>query len=427
MKSIHTVLYPLLAAWLLVGVGCQSKASDKKPGANQAVATRISAAGLKASCPFLTQDQAGNPVMCWVQAQDTSGNFLLSYSRSEDGGLTFGKPSAIPTTQGVYPHDENLSKLIFKKNGEMLAVFGVSNPSPENSYAGLIKYTQSFDGGKTWTAARQLAIDSLNSKDQRYFDVALLPNGEVAAIWLDARKNTPKEGSSLYFATTTGQQGFTQEKAIDQQLCQCCRTDLFVDGQGQVHAAYRAILQDSIRDMMHLVSVDNGQTFAPRERISPDNWAIDGCPHTGPTLAWTKTGLHAAWYTMGGGSGVFYSQKTDEKPFAPREQVSSFPSARHPQLTAYGSENLALVWDELIPSSKDFQTRIGLQLKDQNGRSLQRAYLTPATVKASYPVVLPTSNNSLVIAYTQKTDTSSEVWYQRVDPHQLKPTAVASK
>ncbi len=375
---------------------------------------RISLANLKASCPYLTKDHQGNPVLCWVQAQDTTGNFLLMYARSADGGKTFGQATAIPTSVGVYPHDENLSKLLFKPNGDLLAMFAVQNPNPENTYAGLVKYSQSFDGGKTWTAARQLAQDAQNSIDERYFDIALLPTGEVAAIWLDSRKNTPKEGSSLYFSSTSGRHGFTYEKVIDQQLCQCCRTDLFVDGNGQLHAAYRAILNDSIRDMMHLVSADNGQTFMPRERISPDNWVIDGCPHTGPTLAWNQNGLHAAWYTMGGGRGVFYSHKNGEAPFAPREAVSQLPSAKHPQLTSYGENQLALVWDEQVPTPGKFSSRIGLQLRDTSGKPIKHAYLTADSTNTTHPVILGLDNASILVAYTQKQEKNSEVWYQVV-------------
>ncbi|MFB9865526.1 sialidase family protein [Rufibacter immobilis] len=405
------IQYASVLISLLLLAACQ----PKQPLQEEFNEKTISLQNLNASCPYFTQDHEGNPVLCWVQAQDTSGNYRFYYARSLDGGKTFQKAQAIPTSEGVYPHDENLSKLLFKPNGEMMAMFAVQNPNPENSYAGLVKYTQSFDGGKTWTAARQLAQDAQNSIDERYFDMALLSTGEIAAIWLDSRKNTPKEGSSLYFSSTSGREGFTYEKVIDQQLCQCCRTDLFLDGDCNLHAAYRAILNDSIRDMMHLVSKDNGGSFAPRERISPDNWAINGCPHTGPTLAWTKDGLHAAWYTMGGGSGVFYSSKNGNNPFAPREAVSQLPSAKHPQLSSYGQNELALVWDEQVPNSKQFNARIGLQLRDEAGKAIRQTYLTPDSTHSTHPVLLGLGQSKLLVAYTRKNGKGSEVRYQVVE------------
>lgn len=95
--------------------------------------------------------------------------------------------------------------------------------------------------------------------DQRYYDIALLPNGEAGIIWLDNRKTVTKEGPGLYFATTNGKNGFENARLISQLCCQCCRTDLFVDKKENVHVLYRGIIQDSIRD---IISTNHGQLLA---------------------------------------------------------------------------------------------------------------------------------------------------------------------
>jgi hypothetical protein len=391
------------------------------------MAYRISESGRAASSPFLTQDQHGNPVLSWVQATDTAGNYLLYYAASTDSGQTFGSPRAIPTTKGVYPHDENLSKILYKKNGDIMAMFAVSNPSEENSYAGLVYYTQSFDGGKSWTAPRQLSESGASSTDERYFDMALLPSGDIAAVWLDSRKGMDKdqedmgmhahmgkEGSSLYYASTSGRGGFSGEKVIDRQLCQCCRTDLYVDEKSRLHVAYRGILNDSIRDMMHMVSEDNGKSFSKPQRISPDNWAIDGCPHTGPTMASNRQGMHYAWFTMGGGSGVFYNRKPDGETFTTRVPVSTAPSAKHPQMAAFGGGRLAIVWDERVQLQEQINNGISLQLRSETGEPISTSRLTPDSLTAVFPVITPVSESRLLVAYTVKDREAGEVWYQLV-------------
>jgi hypothetical protein len=409
MKKAFNILPVGVLAALLLFTGCQPDTKEKQP-----LAYRISENGLAASGPALTRDHHGNIVLSWIQAIDSTERYLLQYATSEDGGNTFGPSRAIPATTGVQAHDENLSRILFKENGDIMAMFAVSSPNPDNPYAGLVFYTQSFDGGKRWTPARQLSPDTVNSIDERYFDMALLPDGEIGVVWLDARKETEKEGSSLYYASTRGRGGFQGEKAIDTKLCQCCRTDLYVDGQQQLHVAYRGILNDSIRDMMHLVSLDNGRSFSSPERISADNWVIRGCPHTGPAMTSNQNGLHYAWYTMGGGSGVFYSQQPTGKPFTPKVAVSDISSARHPQITTLGKGKLAIVWDERVQQGAAFSSRIGAQLRDEKGNFMRNFPLTPDTIMAVYPVLVPITDTRLLVAYTDKSKQVNAVWYKLV-------------
>jgi hypothetical protein len=88
-----------------------------------------------------------------------------------------------------------------------------------------------------------------------------MKNGEVVIIWLDNRKTEDVEGSALYCAVTNGKNGFASEVLASQPACQCCRTSLFVDNHDNIHALYRGIINDSIRDMVHVVSSDGGKNF----------------------------------------------------------------------------------------------------------------------------------------------------------------------
>lgn len=415
MSTSTNILSAVFFSAVLLLTACGGSERDYKSADSGVPAVSIiSKQGLPAACPYLTKDHAGNIVLSWVQATDTTGNHVMAYAVSRDNGETFETSQFIPTTTGVHPHDENLSKLLFRPNGDIIAMFAVSNPNEENAYAGLVYYTQSFDKGRTWTAPRQVAQDTKNSIDERYFDMELLPDGEVGAIWLDSRKDTEKEGSSLYFATTRGRDGFIGEMVIDRHLCQCCRTDMYLDEQEQLHVAYRGILNDSIRDMMYLVSVDGGKSFSSPERISNDNWVIYGCPHTGPAITSNQFGTHYSWFTMGGGQGVFYSQKQEGKAFTPREAVSNAPAARHPQMTTFDKGKLAIVWDERHQAGEQINNRIGLQLRDEKGVHLKTNVLTPDSVNAVYPVLIPVNEKKLLVAYTVKNDGPSQVWYQLV-------------
>ena len=167
---------------ILFIAGCHNKAGEPAIQTGKAISLDTSAG----SCPYLTRDNRGNIAISWIR-EDASKATAFCYGISKDEGKSFEEFIEIPGSNNVKPHGENLPKVIFKPSGEIIAAWGAANPNPVNKYSGLVYYSQSNDGGKTWTTARSLTTDT-SSFDQRYFDMALLPDGEVAIVWLDNRK-----------------------------------------------------------------------------------------------------------------------------------------------------------------------------------------------------------------------------------------------
>lgn len=401
MKLLVTTLI-LLTIW-----SCHR--SDVQPE----TAVVISHAGRDGSCPYVTRDTEGHPVISWVEKDSSADTGLIYYAVSNDNGHTFSAPVVIPTTTGVFPHDENLPKLLFKPGGNVIAMFGVEANDPRNKYAGKVMYTQSFDNGKTWQAALPLVTDTAGY-DQRYFDMALLPGGEAAAVWLDNRKQTSEEGSTLYFSVTSGQNGFQEAKPVATTICQCCRTRMYVADNGNIHLAYRDIINDSIRDMVHQVSTDGGKSFSAPVRISADNWVVNGCPHTGPTLTANSTGLHFAWFTMGGGQGAFYCRSVDNgNTYTQKESLSKAPMAKHPQMTTV-NDQVMVVWDEPVKWKNDFNSRIGFQYKSAEGQTKQTGFFTTDSSYANFPVISALKEDKALLAYKRRNGNRSEVVVNRI-------------
>jgi hypothetical protein len=360
-------------------------------------------------CPYLTKDQQGNTVLSWVRLiNDSTAAFCYAVSRD---GKSFANPVIIPGSNNIKPHGENLPKILFKPSGEIIALWGAANPNPKNKYSGLVFYVQSFDQGKTWTSPTPLTPDTA-SYDQRYYDVAVLSNGEAGIIWLDNRKTTTREGSGLYFASTEGKNGFQQDRLISQPCCQCCRTDLYVDSKGTIHALYRGIIQDSIRDMVHISSADGARTFSSPRRISDDNWVLNGCPHTGPAMTESSNGIEFAWFTGGKNKGCYYANSNDNcSSFSPRTAISE--SGSHPQLAALTNQDVVVVWDETVKQNNKFYKRIGVQKRnaDKDGGN---DFITADTLTSTYPVVSPIEGNRVVIAYTANRATNNYIACQVV-------------
>ena len=400
--------YILFACLAFTSLGCR----DDQKATAIVVSDPVQLDSAPGTCPYLTKDQSDNIVIGWAKAVNDS-DFVFCYALFNQEHGCFENTITIPATGKIQPHAENLPKIIFKPSGETLAMWGAANPNPHNKYSGLVYYSQSFDKGKTWSAPKSLVSDTAGY-DQRYYDVALLANGEAAVIWLDNRKTTAKEGSALYYAYTSGNTGFGNEKIIGEGCCQCCRTDLFVDQQANIHVLYRGIIKDSIRDMLHTVSVDGGKNFSSPQLISNDNWVIKGCPHTGPSMTENKDGIHFAWFTGGTNKGSFYTQSVDNgKNFIHHERISFTGS--HPQISSFPDGRLAAVWDEPVQLKNKYYKRVGMQLRTADGREVVKQFLTADTLTASYPVIMPAGNKKAVVACSIKKEDKEFVQYQLIN------------
>lgn len=357
----------------------------------------------QASCPNLTKDHKDRLVLSYIRTLNDSTH-QFCYAVSSDEGKTFSPPVVVPGSSSIHPNNENLPKIIFKPSEEIIAIWGAANPNPKNKYSGIVYYAQSFDEGRTWSSPKKLVKDT-SSIDQRYFDVALLPDGEAGIIWLDNRKPSDKEGSAVFFATTSGKNGFLHEKIISQPACQCCRTDLYIDHLGNYHVVYRGIIRDSIRDMLHMVSDDRGKNFSEPQTISEDNWVIHGCPHTGPTQTSNKNGMHFAWFTGGKLKGTFYNNSSLQgSGFTERDSISVL--GMHAQITTIKNENLGIVWDEPSDSS---DRQVCLEIRSGEGKPLTRETISLSGERAAYPVLYSGKDNDLLIAFTLKNEHKSSI------------------
>lgn len=318
--------------------------------------TRISTKGSEAVDPYLTNDNNGNVVLCWTERDPRDSMYRLKYAVYDKGIEAFGATVTVQQSAGTRSSGESMNKVAFKSDGTVIAVFGKRFENERNPYAGALYYTMSADKGKTWAMPQFLHSDTSHAYGRGFFDLAPLKNGEVAAVWLDGRFGKKITGSALFFAATERDAGFGKERCVAKGTCECCRTDIQTDDRGDIHIAYRnimfpgALLGKQVRDMSYLLSSDNGKTFSPAKTISTDNWAIEGCPHTGPTLAVDGRGVHAAWFTAGGNSGLYYSTLTrNAVAFEPRKGLTM--SGRHPQMIAIGGNRQVVVWE--TPTDKN--------------------------------------------------------------------------
>ena len=178
-----------------------------------------------------------------------------------------------------------------------------------------------------------------------------------------------RDGKTLYFAKTNTDKGFQNETVIAGSTCECCRTEIYVDKNNNIHIAYRNIIEQGeeyydddlgntdieIRDMYYISSKDNAKTFSKPIPISLDNWHIYGCPHTGPSLAFDGDNLSAVWFTAANNNvGIFFTTKTG-KQFNERKLLTN--EGRHPQMIVLNNQ-FYIVYEEYYEKNDKGYTKI---------------------------------------------------------------------
>lgn len=313
--------------------------------------SRINGRNLEQTAPYLTTDNKGNAVLCWTAKAPTDSLNRLMYSVYDTDKDIFRKPVVVSVSAGTKSSAESMNKVAFKSDGTVIAIFAKRFENKTNPYAGAICYSMSSDEGLSWSPAQYIHSDTSHIYGRGYFDVSTLKNGEIGAVWLDGRYKKAIKGSAIFFSRTEKGGGFKGDTCINKNTCECCRTDLLADKNGNIHIAYRSIMYPGalmgkqVRDMVYTFSGDNGKTFAPQQVISKDNWMIEGCPHTGPSMAMTETGINAVWFTASGNTGLYRSSKSlTDTNFNGRDLLTA--NGRHPQLVSFADGKLAMVYEE---------------------------------------------------------------------------------
>nr|WP_162988929.1 sialidase family protein [Pedobacter schmidteae] len=342
----------LMLLGILIGFG----ACSRKPEVPVAQALKID--GLEAAAPYLTKDAKGNAVLCWTEKDAIDSLYRLKYAIYDAHAKQFSKAITVPTSAGCSNAAESMAKVAFKADGTVLAIFAKRFPKEKNPYAGAIYYSISTDNGQKWSDALFLHSDTAHTYGRSFFDLARLKDGELGAIWLDGRYGKTIKGSALFFARTEKGKGFATDNCIDKGTCECCRTAILVDEAGNIHLAYRNINVPSelsvqqFRDMAYKLSADNGKTFSAAHTISNDNWEINGCPHSGPSIAANKNGLQVVWFTAGGGTGLYHTSSLGlGSNFRQRNLLTT--SGRHPQVYALNGDRLAMVCEEVVEAEPE--------------------------------------------------------------------------
>ncbi len=325
---------------------------------------------------------AGDGRLWMVDAADQQ----VRVRHSDDLGATWSAPVAVNAEpEPVAADGDSRPKIAIAPNGTLHVTWTQPLPKP---YTGIIRFSRSLDGGATWS--RPITVHADRQEITHRFDaITVTDDGTVFVVWIDKRDQerakatgAPYRGAAVYFAVSDDNgASFRGDYRVADHSCECCRIALLADGDG-VLALWRHVFEPNLRDHA-LARLNPDGSAEPMRRATFDDWAIDACPHHGPSLARDGHGhLHAVWFALGPRDpGVSYGRLVDGRVEGQRRIGGA--RAEHADLAVAG-DAIAIVWREFDGEVM----RLNALRSDDGGATWREQAVAQTTDVADQPKVL---------------------------------------
>ncbi len=373
------VALTLMFAALLYGTGF---AQEEHAGHGGAKGAAVTAARLQiaASAAF---DSRGD---LWAASAD-GGHVVVR--RSSDAGKSWSPPRRVNVVaEDIGAEGDARPKIALGKSGEVYVTWTKPLLKP---YTGDIRFARSTDGGKTFSAPFTVHTDR-QEITHRFDALTVTRDGKIFIAWIDKRDmvaagtDTKYRGAAVYFAVSDNRGvSFRGDFKLADHSCECCRIALLPRDDGSVLALWRHVFEPNVRDHAMALMHADGRAGTVR-RATFDEWAVDVCPHHGPSLAADADGrLHAVWFTQGAKrAGVFYGRLrlSGEGGVDALRHVGG-ESAAHADLAVSGMR-VVVVWKEFDGT----RSRLRAMVSDNGGDRWRERDLFATTGASDQPRVL---------------------------------------
>ncbi len=381
---------------------------------------RISAENTDAAEPAVATARDGSAYVAWVEHRAEGQSDVLLKKISPDGTQA-SVPVRVNPEAGLATAWRGDPPTVAVASDGAIYVGWTARAADKGGHENNLYLSTSRDDGKSFQPPLKINDDEKPAVHGMH-SMALDKDGRIYLAWLDERNLSPAapaekhrgemhamESNREVFAAYSEDGGRTisPNQMVAREACPCCKTALTTAADGHVYVGWRQVLKGDFRHIAVATSSDRGRTFSTPVIVSDDQWAIAGCPVSGPALSAGENGmLRVLWYTEGeaGARGLYLAQSLDGgRTFAARRLVSEGQVKGNPLLVA-GALNEVALWQA-----------------GENG--LMRAEIMPdGNVKESITLIskgeLPSaaaSNGNPVAAYISTLDKRRSIWLIRTN------------
>ena len=278
-------------------------------------------------------------------------NGFIYVQSSADKGVTFTPPVKVNTiSEQIAAKGESRPKIKVDNNDVIYLTWDLTLNKKRSTY---VRFSRSTDNGQHFSSPVTVN-DNLEIIRHRFNSLAIGKNDEIFITWLDARdtENTKKSGQdfkglSVYYTwSDDGGQHFHTNKKVADHTCECCRIDTAIAKDNTPVIAWRHIFDGKTRDHA-LIKFKDWNTPGEMVHLGDEKWAIDACPHHGPSLAISDIDTyHAVWFSGAEAKkGLFYAASTNSGTSFSKPLPFGNDGASHPSVIGLGKQ-VAIVWQE---------------------------------------------------------------------------------
>ena len=356
------------------------------------------------AAPRLAKTPQAGVLLTWTE-KDPSGMAAFCMASSGDAGQTFADKRVIYASTGIGGSRLMQPKVLFKKNGDMVAVFSNRSDTPTGKRSLDILFSVSNNNGVSWSAPQSVDADPTKGIVRGFYDAVVLPNDEIAVAYLkDVAGSTKHEERDLRLVVTKNGV-FAPERVIDSVVCDCCNVSLLVDATGALQVYYRDN-NDDIRDMARLTSTDNAATFSKSAVVHTDNWKIKGCPHSGAVSGVFGNSALVTWFS-GAADQPGIRLTTQE---GKRLAILSEPSAKNASVSVLANTAVWL-WEQNQGEAKVSQ----IGFKTLNAGTLSETVWVKNSENATNASSVLFDKKMVVVYEVKKTGQKTSIRRQTVD------------
>lgn len=350
--------------------------------------------------PNLTVSPDGIIYMSWIEvhAADTGDvetpetHVLLFSFLDEKSG--WSDPRRIASGTDWFVNWADIPALAVGTDGHMMASWLQKNG--EDTYAYGVRLSQSTDGGLTWSPP--ITPHDTSQTEHGFVSLIAADDHSFQAVWLDGRETAKKGPMTLRTARISASGELSNERLLDDRICDCCPTSAVRGPDGSFLAAYRNRTEDEIRDI-HMARWSAGEA-ANNDDITNDGWQISGCPVSGPVLAPQGETLGLTWFTMGREStpAIFVQFSTDRgKTFRSAVQMDRGSPVGRVDMAWIDDSTALVCWMELDGDSSSLWIQT-VSTDAPPGESLEISRFSSGR-SSGYPQ-LASANRQTIIAWT---------------------------